>query len=389
MAEFSSSDDEALVSASQQVEEDLGLLSTGEDSFIPPSQVARSDKSCLQSPDDVSNFDLILSDISDDEDVSTRFGTPVSDADLTSFMDKDIPETTRKTVMWAVNLFEVWRKQRNGRLLKQSVASCVDLISSDLVHLPDKQLQTALARFIVEVRKVDGSPYPPKTVRQLILLLQMHLNNHHRPVHLLSDPKFSSLQNVVDRLMKKRAEEGLGLQTRRAEVISVQKEDHLWKMGLLGDSSPSILLDTMVFLLGLNFALRSGEEHRMLSRDQLVLVKDVEQPYLEYTEKISKNNQRGLKDYNVERKVVRAYAHVSDPNRCLVNLYSKYIRLCPDVAVNGPVYLQALRKPKADVWYSAMPVGRNTLAKTVSRLCSQAGFEGYLFFLVSCCSYKL
>jgi hypothetical protein len=135
--------------------------------------------------------------------------------------------------------------------------------------MSDEDLCFALCRFVVEVRKVDGSLYPPKTVRQLVLLIQMYLNNNGRSVRFLGDNEFLSVQNAVDNVMKRGAEHGLGLNVKQAKVISVQQEDILWEKGLLGSHSPKVLLDTMVFLIGLQFALRSGDEHRNLSRDQL------------------------------------------------------------------------------------------------------------------------
>ena len=41
-------------------------------------------------------------------------------------------------------------------------------------------------------------------------------------------------------------------------------EEQLWKNGLLGSSNPQALVDTMLYMNGLYFALRSGDEHRQL-----------------------------------------------------------------------------------------------------------------------------
>ena len=44
---------------------------------------------------------------------------------------------------------------------------------------------------------------------------------------------------------------------------------------------------------------------------------------------------------------------------------------------NLSFYLTPLKKPKTNVWYSSVPVGHNTLAKTVCRICAAAGIEGF------------
>ena len=42
----------------------------------------------------------------------------------------------------------------------------------------------------------------------------------------------------------------------------------MWNCGVLGRNSPVKLLETLVYMLGLNLGLRSGE-HRKLRRDML------------------------------------------------------------------------------------------------------------------------
>ena len=100
----------------------------------------------------------------------------------------------------------------------------------------------------------------------------------------------------------------------------------MWEKGALGDSTPQVLLDTMLYLCGIHFALRSGEEHRSLQLSQFQLVCPTDgTPHLIYTEKYSKNNQGGLQHRKVKPKFVTCYANEQDPQRCLVKLFEKYL----------------------------------------------------------------
>ena len=73
--------------------------------------------------------------------------------------------------------------------------------------------------------------------------------------------------------MKNLTRSGLGITVKQAKPILEDEEDILWSKGLLGDSDPKTLVNTLVFLFGKYFALRSGEEHRSLSLAQLEVVK--------------------------------------------------------------------------------------------------------------------
>ena len=117
--------------------------------------------------------------------------------------------------------------------------------------------------------------------------------------YFFKDPQFVGLQTTLDNEMKRLRSQGVhvGVKRKRAESISIEEEEILWEKGLLGEDSPKVLLDTMIYLhvCGVHFTLRRGQEHRSLQRNQLELVKpETDLSYLIYTENISKNNSGGL-----------------------------------------------------------------------------------------------
>ena len=136
-------------------------------------------------------------------------------------------------------------------------------------------------------------------------------------VNLLEDPEFAEFRGVLDVKRERQNATGKYIQKKKAGVIIIEMEERLREKGLLGNHSPRALLDTLVYLIGLNFALRSGEEHRRLrfkpSQIKVGVTPVGKAPYIVYCEEISKTNQGGLKSRKVVPKKVVHHANEENP----------------------------------------------------------------------------
>ena len=141
--------------------------------------------------------------------------------------------------------------------------------------------------------KDPGAFYPPNSLYQLFCGLKRHMRDNGRPeLNFFTDPSFKHFQDCLEAEMKRLTGMGIGSNVKEAQAFSEGEENKLWNLGLLGDSSPRDLLDTMLFLIGKNFSLRRGKEHRNLKFSQLTLkpANEMEPEKLVYISFGEKNN---------------------------------------------------------------------------------------------------
>ena len=181
--------------------------------------------------------------------------------------------------------------------------------------------------------------------------------------------------------MKRLQGKGLGVNTKKAEVLDEEKEEMLWSSGLLGDHSPQALLNTIFFMCGLFFALRSGTEHRSLRLSPAQI--NIEEtssavPCLLYREDLSKNHQGGLKYRHVKPKEVRHFANQDKPSRCFVRLFRLYLTKLNHDSPKSAFYFKPLTKwSQTGIWFSKQPLGHNTLEHMMAKMCAKAQIQGY------------
>ncbi len=168
-------------------------------------------------------------------------------------------------MLWAVDLFKEWWKQRAAK------PGCdMRILWGDLnnVHQVSKgNLAFSLCAFVSKVKKKDGTEYPGAALYQMIVCIQFFLQKHGIDWKILDDPDFVRLCFTLDNVMKQQAKAGLGLK-KSAQVISVTDEEKMWSDSILGDSNPDQLCETLMYLLGINLALRGGASETLLSRAQ-------------------------------------------------------------------------------------------------------------------------
>ena len=126
-------------------------------------------------------------------------------------------------------------------------------------------------------------------------MLNVYMKKQEVDVNLLSDA-FKHIKTCLDTLMKLRNAAGVGV-PRPKDAISEMEENILWEKGMLGFEDPNTLCNTVLFMVGIHFRLRGGQEHRALRRYPKC---QIEREFCDgkdcmvYHEEHSKNNQGGI-----------------------------------------------------------------------------------------------
>ena len=304
------------------------------------------------------------------------FKTPLKQVELEDLSHKNFSEVTMKKVKWAVNMYRDWRNYRiqNG----YEFIHC-DLDNKETINR--ESLVFALSCFITEVKKLDGTDFPGKTLYDILICLQFNLESIGFAWKLLNEEGFKDVKYTLDNVMKLRTQQGLGVSVRKAQVLSAMDEDYLWSIGYLGTYNPEVLLNTLVFVIGKGLALWAGKEHHRLRAppfdSQLQFMHDEDGIFIRYTEDIGlKTNKGGIKHKPIKPKVVDLFP-ISNIERCPVRIIMKYLSLLPHDRICKSFYLQPKKKYNAFCYYQNRPAGVKRLRDTVKDVCKKANLPGF------------
>ena len=103
------------------------------------------------------------------------------------------------------------------------------LAISPIEELPTGELVHHLCRFIFEVRKQDGSEFPPNSLHHIVSGIQGYIRWNGKPaIDIFKDKEFAEFHVCLDSKMKHLQKSGLGSQKRKAEPLTIEEEELLW-----------------------------------------------------------------------------------------------------------------------------------------------------------------
>jgi hypothetical protein len=123
------------------------------------------------------------------------------------------------------------------------------------------------------------------------------------------DQMFAGFRRALDSRMKELTADGIGINKKRSDPVTRADEEKFWDAGVFSLDSAEGLSDAVFYYNGKAFEFRGMEWHKNLDAEQYEIKTDPENnlQYIQFTARISKIAQGGLKHRNVENQIVKHY----------------------------------------------------------------------------------
>ena len=108
-----------------------------------------------------------------------------------------------------------------------------------------------LQRFYAEIRKRDGNEYEPESLKVMLAALDRYVRENCT-YSILKDKEFEGSRRVLNGKAISLQHKGKGKRPNRADIVTSEEEDILWKI-VLGLEDPTSLNYRTFFLLGQHF----------------------------------------------------------------------------------------------------------------------------------------
>ena len=238
------------------------------------------EKQFSENEDTSTGNDVAMEDKPNSTTIGDRYEF-VNDDKIKELLASTESKNTRKNTKWAVSTFNDWRSTR--------IQATGDFIP-EILDFEITDINKWLSKFMIETRRQDGNPYPPRTLYMLAVGILRHFreNGVHHNFLDESNSNFYDFRKAMSARMAELTNQGVGTNAKQAEPISSETESKLWEKGLLGNNSAKSLLNTVFFYNCKFFGLRAVDEHRQLNVDQVHLSSDQDGVFIQFTGRANK-----------------------------------------------------------------------------------------------------
>ena len=126
----------------------------------------------------------------------TRFALPVSDKAIEYAKHAAIPKKTKKQTEWCVKIWRDWSSQRS------SAGTSGEQVPN-IVEMESAQLQWWMSCFVLEIKKKDGTHYPPESLHNIVCGIMRFVRLNEKPeVDFFRDPALAEFRTVIEAEMK-------------------------------------------------------------------------------------------------------------------------------------------------------------------------------------------
>ena len=291
----------------------------------------------------------------------------------------NMPKRFQRTTDDEIN--EFIQKQRNKNTLRKTACDVglfqkfisSEGIRTDIEYIPRSTLDELLARFILSVRKINGSEFEPTSLRSILSSIDRYLNEKNYGASINFDRDFSKTRMTLKAKQKQLKSLGKGSKNNAAQPLSDKDIQDLWENGQLGASSPESIINTMWLFTTMGFGLRGSQEHHSMCWGDIKLEKDEEgDEYLVFNERQTKTRQ-GDDTTDIRKIQPKLWANKQNKNRCPVEVYKKYSLRRPGnfSKPEDPFYVATSTRFTGTVnekWFLRLPIGVNKLNTIMKRM---------------------
>lgn len=351
-------------------------------------------ETCQDDKELLTDIKIEICEDDEEEELLTQIGLPPEDGSedihVENF-DKAILSHiekyhTRRATQWSLYCWNVWRQQR------------VDLRNSngedapyfyELCSQPIKNMDTALAYFILSCKNKFNENYSPVTLRSILFGLQRYMKafaehfNKMATIFIKNEHQFPNYCNAFRKRIKELKGVGIVNKNPPASGITLTQEESLWNTGLFGSHSSEAISNTVFFYIVKIFGIVSSQALRKLSTDLFVFGENEFGQYVELENNFAKTidefsnscssccHNQALLVFGTNK--LRHYRNKDNP-RSFYNIMQYYLKLLESAPVppDKALFLQ----PKEKLKFSANPIGKNQLQRKFGSIMKAANFGG-------------